>query len=96
MLVHTEATKNPGPCQMRSKTDCPCLHRAVMEIRGVPFCEGCVREQEAYFAVGELLQEVQGGLRNELLVEALSRIRCERTGYTAVAEKAKVMLGSQE
>ena len=97
MSVHTEATKNPGPCQVRSNTDRPCLHRAVMEIRGVPFCEGCVREQEAYFAVGELVQEVQG-LRNEVLVEALDRIRCERTGYTAVAEieKVKVMLGSQE
>jgi hypothetical protein len=97
LLVHTEATKNPGPCQVRSKTDHPCPHRAVVEVRGVPFCEGCVREQEAYFAVGELVQEVQG-LRNEPLVEVLDRIRWERTGYTTVAEmeKVKVMLGTPE
>jgi hypothetical protein len=69
----------------------------VVEVRGVPFCEGCVREQEAYFAVGELVQEVQG-LRNEPLVEVLDRIRWERTGYTTVAEmeKVKVMLGTPE
>jgi hypothetical protein len=69
----------------------------VGEVRGVPFCEGCVREQEAYFAIGELLQEVPG-LRNEPLVEVLDRIRWERTGYTAVAEmeKVKVMLGTPE
>ena len=64
---------------------------------GLPFCKPCAREQEAYFAIGELMQEAQG-LRNEPLVEALDRIRWERTGYTAVAEmeKAKVMLGSPE
>jgi hypothetical protein len=26
----------------------------VVEIRGVPFCERCAREQEAYFAIGEM------------------------------------------
>jgi hypothetical protein len=45
--------------------------------------------------MGELMQEAQG-LRNEPLVQALDRIRWERTGYAAVAEKAKVMLGSPE
>ena len=94
-LGHTEATKKLGPCQVRSRTDRPCPRRAVVEVRGVPFCEGCLREQEAYFAVGELMQNVQG-LRNQPLGEALDRIRSERTGFTAVAEKAKVMLGSQE
>jgi hypothetical protein len=44
---------------MRSKTENPCLHQAVVEIRGIPFCEACAREQEAYFAVGELTQETQ-------------------------------------
>ncbi len=45
---------------MRSKTEHPCPHRAVVEICGVPFCEPCAREQEAYFAVGELTREAQG------------------------------------
>ena len=42
---------------MRSKTEHPCPHQAVVEIRGIPFCEGCAREQEAYFAIGELNHE---------------------------------------
>ena len=97
MLGHTEATKTLGPCQVRSKTDLPCPHQAVVEIWGLSFCKPCAREQEAYFAIGELMQEVQG-LRNEPLVEALDRVRWERTGYTAVAEmeKAKAMLSSPE
>lgn len=45
-----------GPCQVRSETDCPCPRSAAVEIRGVPFCEPCAREQEAYFAIGELTQ----------------------------------------
>jgi hypothetical protein len=50
----TQATTKPVPCQVRSKTESPCLHLAVAEIRGIPFCEACAREQEAYFAIGEL------------------------------------------
>ena len=46
------ATKKPGACQVRSKTEHPCPHQAVTEILGVPFCEACAREQEAYFAIG--------------------------------------------
>ena len=91
----TEATKKLGPCQVRSKTDHPCHHQAVVEIWGMPFCKPCAREQEAYFAIGELMQEAQG-LRNQPLVEALDRIQWERAGYTAVAEKAKVILGNPE
>ena len=49
-----------GPCQVRSKTEHPCPHQAVMEIWGVPFCEACAREQEAYFAIGELTMGPQG------------------------------------
>jgi hypothetical protein len=55
----TQATTKPVPCQVRSKTESPCLHLAVAEIRGIPFCEACAREQEAYFAIGELTQEPQ-------------------------------------
>jgi hypothetical protein len=83
-----QATPKRVPCQVRSKTETPCLHRAVVEIRGIPFCEACAREQEAYFAIGELLTQKQTqGLRSEplsktlgkALGEALDRLRRERT-----------------
>jgi hypothetical protein len=54
------ATTKLGPCQMRSKTDRPCPHQAVMEIWGIPFCEACAREQEAYFDIGKLTMQPQG------------------------------------
>ena len=53
-LLKTEATKKLGMCQVGSKTDHPCPRQALIEIRGVPFCERCAREQEAYFAIGEM------------------------------------------
>ena len=77
----TEA-KMPVPCQVRSKTESPCPRRAVVEIRGVPFCGPCAREQEAYFAIGELTQAQARGLRSEPLAEALGRLRRERKGDT--------------
>lgn len=49
-----------GPCQVRSKTEHPCPHQAVTEIRGIPFCELCAREQEAYFAIGNVVMQPQG------------------------------------
>jgi hypothetical protein len=55
----TEATTKQGLCQVRSKTKHPCPHQAVLEIGGIPFCEACAREQEAYFAIGELATEAQ-------------------------------------
>ncbi len=60
-----EAT-TPRPCQVRSKTETPCRHRAVVEIRGIPFCGACAREQEAYFAIGELTRETRGQRRIRL------------------------------
>ena len=54
-----QAMTKPVPCQVRSKTESPCLHRAVVQIRGIPFCEACAGEQEAYFAIGELTQGPQ-------------------------------------
>jgi hypothetical protein len=74
----TLATTKPGPCQMRSKTESPCLRRAVVEIRGIPLCEGCAREQEAYFAVGELTKETENlrsGPLGKTLDEALDGMR---------------------
>ena len=63
-----EAMANPERCQVRSETDLPCQRPAVVEIGGVPFCEPCAREQEAYFAIGELT-EVPDALREKPLVE---------------------------
>ena len=79
----TQATRMPGSCQVRSKTETPCLHRAAVEIRGIPFCESCAREQEAYFAIGELTQEEEAqGFGSKPLAEALERMRRERAGST--------------
>ena len=74
-----EAMAKPGPCQVRSNTESPCTRHAEVEILGVPMCGPCAREQEAYFAIGELTQE-KHGLRSKALAEALGRMRRERTG----------------
>jgi predicted Fe-S protein YdhL (DUF1289 family) len=66
------------PCQVRSKTESPCPHRAVVEIRGVDFCGSCAREQEAYFAIGELTKDERHGLRSKPLAGALERVRQEQ------------------
>jgi hypothetical protein len=60
---------------MRSRTDSPCPRTAEVEILGVAFCGACAREQEAYFAIGELTHEEARDLRSGPLVEALERIR---------------------
>jgi hypothetical protein len=72
-----EATRKLGKCQVRSKTQSPCLKPAVVEIRGIPFCGPCAREQEAYFAIGELTRG-KHSLRSKPLAEALERMRRER------------------
>ena len=73
-----EATTNLGPCQVRGKTESPCPRRAVVEILGVDFCGPCARQQEIYFAIGELTQEDTEGLRGGTLAEALKMMRRER------------------
>ncbi len=70
----TEATtKQREACQVRSKTEYPCPHQAVVEIRGIPFCAACATRQDAYFAIGELTQEAYG-FRYGPLVGALESI----------------------
>lgn len=59
-LIET-MTEQGGACQVGSETDHPCPRRAMVEIRGVPFCDACAREQEAYFAVGRLVAHPQEG-----------------------------------
>ena len=68
---------------MRSRTENPCPRRAEVEILGVAFCGPCARQQEAYFAIGELTQQEEArDLRSESLAEALERMRGERAGST--------------
>jgi hypothetical protein len=78
-------------CQVRSKTKSPCHYRAVVEIRGIPFCGDCAREQEAYFAIGELTWEETQGLRSGPLGktpgEPLDRLRRRRTDGLAAARR---------
>ena len=70
----------PPRCQVRSRTESPCPHPAVVKIRGVAFCGPCAREQEAYFAIGELVArgEARNNLRSTPLAEALERVRREQ------------------
>ena len=81
-------TTEQGPCRVRIRTDRPCLRPAVVEVRGVPFCERCARKQEAYFAIGELTQELASDrtmqardFRDGLLAEVLNGAKDEPT-YT--------------
>ncbi len=83
----TKAKKGLGPCQVRSRTDRPCLRPAVVKIQSIPFCEPCAREQEVYFAIGELTEESES-LRQEALTETLNGIRREPTGRNAAANAA--------
>jgi hypothetical protein len=66
-----------------------------VEIRGIPFCEVCAREQEAYFAIGELTQEETQDLRGEPLSKSLGKtlgkmldgMRRQRTDNLAAAKR---------
>ena len=66
------ATTKLGPCQVRSETQRPCSHQAVLEIWGIPFCEACAREQEAYFAIGQLTMGPQGLASERELAERIA------------------------
>ncbi len=77
----TEVTK-PGSCQVRSKTQSPCPRSAEVGILGVAFCGPCAREQEVYFAIGELTHEDGRDLRSKPLAEVLERKRRERAEST--------------
>lgn len=69
---------------MRSRTESPCPRRAEVEILGVAFCRPCAREQEAYFAIGELTHEEARGLQGGALAEALKKMRRRGAGSVNV------------
>jgi hypothetical protein len=45
-----------------------------MEIRGIPFCERCAREQEAYFVIGTLVMKPQGLESNLELARRIAEV----------------------
>ena len=94
----SEAMTKPGSCQVRSRTESPCPRRAEVEILGVAFCGPCARQQEAYFAIGELMDEEEQGLRSEPLAAVLKMMRRERAGVkeTVAAELHHGLVGSRE
>jgi hypothetical protein len=53
-----------------------------VDILGVAFCGPCAREQEAYFAIGELTQEETDDPRGRALAEALKGMRRGGAGRT--------------
>jgi hypothetical protein len=71
-----------------SKTKSPCLKPAEVQIRDIPFCEPCAREQEAYFAIGEL---TMGRLRfpSKPLAEVLGRMRSESSRVASSHRRGK-------
>ena len=72
--------KELGSCQVRSGTDDPCLRPAAVKVGGIPFCESCAREQEAYFAIGELTDKPQNLHGDKRLVGLLERMRRTKSG----------------
>jgi len=68
-----------------------------VEILGVAFCGPCARRQEAYFAIGELMQQEDEaqGFRSKPLAEALERIRRDRTGNTDLSLDADRVILAQ-
>src|SRR5919112_475634 len=79
---------NLDPCQVRSRTESPCPRRAEVEVLGVAFCGPCAREQEAYFAIGELTDERARDLRSKTLADVEPR-----KGQDAVEHRVSRSLG---
>jgi hypothetical protein len=82
LLIRATTKQEKQQCRVRSNTDDPCLRPAVVEVRGVPFCEACAREQEAYFAIGEITGASSQRLDDEEsligMLEWMRRVRWRR------------------
>ena len=48
-----------------------------MKLGGIPFCEKCAREQQTYFAIGEVMehQESVGGNSLAIVMDLMREIR---------------------
>ncbi len=71
--------KGLGTCQVRSGAARPCDRPATAKLQGMPFCERCAREQETYFAIGELT-EAGGRAGVESLAVAIDLIKKVKAG----------------
>jgi len=60
---------------MRSGTDNPCPGPAAVLLWDVLFCEACAREQEAYFAIGELTEGPRSPRDDARLIGVLDRMQ---------------------
>jgi len=67
-------------CQVRSGTAHPCTRPAAVRLQGIPFCELCAREQEAYFAIGGLTEAAEevGGGDFAVAMDLMKKIRLRR------------------
>jgi hypothetical protein len=74
-LLRELTIKGLGTCQVRSGTSRPCDRPATAKLQGMLFCERCAREQEAYFAIGELTEAGEGRVGGESLAVAVDLIR---------------------
>ncbi len=69
-LLSERTTKEVvGTCQVRSGTARPCSRPAAVELRGIPFCERCAREQETYFAIGRFTKKEENADDDSLAAE---------------------------
>jgi hypothetical protein len=67
-----------------------------VEILGVAFCGACAREQEVYFAIGELTHEDWRDLRSKPLAEVearTGRVDVEHRGSRSLRRSSKCVLG---
>ena len=66
---------------MRSGTYNPCGYPASVKNRGVPLCELCAREQEAYFTIGERTEVYRRFNERALIgkLDQMQRIRRHRS-----------------
>jgi hypothetical protein len=60
---------------MRSGTDNPCPRPAAVLLWDVLFCEACAREQETYFAIGELTEEPWSPRNDARLIGVLDQMQ---------------------
>ncbi|HZC18336.1 MAG TPA: hypothetical protein VE225_01370 [Rubrobacteraceae bacterium] len=68
-------TRGRVQCRVRSGTPNPCRRPATARIQGIPFCEPCAREQDAYFTIGELTEEPRNPGDDGQLARLLARMR---------------------
>ena len=79
-MIRATTKQEKQQCRVRSETDNPCLRPAMVKVRGILFCEPCAREQEAYFAIGEITEASSQRLDDkESLVDMLGWMQPDQT-----------------